>query len=261
MSVYAELKTRPDFCYTCLDSHTEERHQRRLAIKRDVATKRRARPDHCMTCNGKHDEGRHQQYVTRARLRREAKLTPKSQGCSTCQGSHDPRKHDRANKHRRRLHTWETHCITCHGPHDRTRHRRKLAQVVERQETLRRQFGDAYCHTCKGGHKPGSHGQRVRHLEHPKAVTLPLPEFYPFVEGQGKLPAMLTAALKATYDLPESIRGDICQDLIVNMLAGDLEYADLAASIPAFVKRQWGDWARSLEAPYYSNGTSLRELI
>jgi len=75
------------------------------------------------------------------------------------------------------------------------------------------------------------------------------------------IPAMMQAVLAATKDLPEALRADVCQDMMVDIMSGNLAINDINFTLPKYRRKQFGDWAISLEKPITQDGRSLRDLL
>lgn len=105
---------------------------------------------------------------------------------------------------------------------------------------------------------------QAKYGEKPKAV----PKFWPFAVRQAPTEhEMLMAIDRMTVGIPEQWRQDVCQDLVVAVLSGEVSLDNLRDAIPEHLRRvfkmhpiKYGD--RSLDAPVYGDGPrTMHELV
>jgi hypothetical protein len=102
---------------------------------------------------------------------------------------------------------------------------RKPFKVCSECGKEHRSRGWKYCNRCKAK---------------PKPQLAPVSEYYPFIINGRAAPEILTLVHDAVpKTLPEQIRPDICQDLVVSLLARELKPSDLKGAVPEFIKENW----------------------
>lgn len=110
---------------------------------------------------------------------------------------------------------------------------------------------------------------RVRVVRLPKPRILRSELVYPYlldtqVEGADLLLAVNAAVPKS---LPQDVRADVCQELILACLAGEVDARQIAAHAPHFIKQHYKRYPRrfgivSLDAPIFGDGTkTLAEVL
>jgi len=101
-------------------------------------------------------------------------------------------------------------------------------------------------------------------------MPIQVPDFYPYlVEGitlsdDEKL--LVTVEQMVPKSIPEQIRGDLCQDIIVGILSGEIKVETLADEIPRYVKSTFKRYpmkygALSLDLPLTESGFKLNDII
>lgn len=99
------------------------------------------------------------------------------------------------------------------------------------------------------------------HAARKPAPLLPRIEFYPFLtETPQAEHALLLAVDKIVpKGLNADTRADVCQDLLVDIISGDLTLAELHAAVPVYIRRFFkrnSAWKHlSIDAPIFGNGT------
>lgn len=104
-----------------------------------------------------------------------------------------------------------------------------------------------------------------------RPTVAPVTEYYPFIVGTPTSDHDLILAVDALVPkgIPSDARADICQDMLVSILTGEITLANLQDTTPRFVKRIYQDMPSkyghlSLDAPLiYGDGKSrtLAETI
>lgn len=90
---------------------------------------------------------------------------------------------------------------------------------------------------------------------------------YPYIKGPLREEHSLLVAVDAVVpkSLPYEVRGDVCQELILAVLAGDVNLEQLPEAVPLYIKqhyRSYGGGMLSLEAPRYGrDGEPLAPLV
>lgn len=114
---------------------------------------------------------------------------------------------------------------------------------------------------------------RVLRPKQPKPEALPpLPQVWPFISGGPKDEHAMLLAIDAAVPrgLPEMVRQDVCQDLAVAVLTGDIDISDLVNNAGEFVKKVWrqyplkyGPMSLDKPAPWAGedDGRSLGDLL
>lgn len=101
----------------------------------------------------------------------------------------------------------------------------------------------------------------------PRAVAEPLLQ-YPYIVGKAKNDSAFLLAVNAVvpHGLPGDLRNDVCQDMVLAILEGDLSPDDIAAEMPKYLKgarkrysMPWG--TVNIDAPLWDDGRPLAEVI
>ena len=80
--------------------------------------------------------------------------------------------------------------------------------------------------------------------ERQKVVAEPMAEFWPY--GATGWPMAEVSAV-VPREIPDARRADICQELCLMILAGELEVKDAAVSWRRVARKAYGEWARSID--------------
>lgn len=98
-------------------------------------------------------------------------------------------------------------------------------------------------------------------------VLDPMPQYYPYITGPAKDEHHLVLVVNEAVSkgLPESVRPDVCQDILVALLEHQIEIADLSLAVPEFIKRHYKLFPtkygpRSLERPLSKDGNDFNLL-
>lgn len=128
-------------------------------------------------------------------------------------------------------------CPTCKTSHNAERHA-KYQKHRKRYVTRLREEG-SYCNTCVGYHNPTYHQHRLeidRDRERSSYVPVgpPPPEYYPY--GQPISPLLATVIEAVTRNLPEEVRAETCQEMLLAILEGRLKLDDTSLRAEEFIK-------------------------
>lgn len=129
----------------------------------------------------------------------------------------------------------------------------RLARVME---TVRRYQRDPdWARKKYQRHRASGQWRRWRENSQQRRVfTNPLCEVYPYAPKEIDCDLLKIVNDAVPRSVPEVVRADVCQDLILNVLAGEIPIAELGDNLESAIKRAWTDlrgrWGtRSLSDP------------
>lgn len=162
-------------------------------------------------------------------------------------------------------------CSTCKSGHNEERHK-KYFQHKKKYVAKLRVLGK-YCSVCVGYHNPIKHQHRLvedrgRLRDSRPLVGPPPPEFYPY--GQTISPLLETVINAVTKNLPEDVRAETCQEMLLAILEGRLNLDESSNRAEEFIQATYrtlyqGWKIRSVDDFAFTNSTdsklTLREIL
>lgn len=114
--------------------------------------------------------------------------------------------------------------------------RSRIAQYGARGDKTKRQWRMHPDYKSRAQRK-AERGARMEWEQRYGGVIQPVPNFWPFAVRQAPTEhEMLNAIDRLTRGIPEQWRQDICQDLVVSVLAGDVTLDNLADALPEHIR-------------------------
>lgn len=92
-------------------------------------------------------------------------------------------------------------------------------------------------------HPSGRYGQMAwRYKPRSRVEVIPLPEVWPFIpektpRGLDGMEMLLAVDAVVPKSLPEQMREDLCQDLVMALLSGEVEQRNLRDALPAYIQK------------------------
>ncbi len=233
-----KFESKPGFCGVCYSVCNPERHESRLAANRARRAELRRKKSWCSVCTGKHTPTKHSRSLLRAKLRgREQRGTP----CTTCRGPCNRQKHLAKMERTKAWKAKNKEQVRLNNKRWRDANPVRVAELrIIWLENNREWINEKAKNRAKRKYIP-----RYRSVP---SISL---DFYPYNSDH---PLVKAANELVPKGLSETIRGDVCQEVILAMLEGRKPELD---KIIGDIRKETQTFAKSL----FSKDDYGRELV